>query len=343
MLDCLDIEPADASWTPQNWAARITACWREAFRSILEVGNLLTQAKAALAHGEWEAMCESSLPFSASTASRLMAIAADSRLSNPAHAPFLPPAWTTLYELTKLTDDEFKAGIDAGAIHPELERKALINGARSLMGSRVEPSDSLDYFPTPPWATRALLERVLLPHLGGEPLRSAWEPACGEGHIAEVLAEYFKSVAATDIHGYGYGAGGQDFLDAETEFHADWIITNPPFGDLTEKFVALALQRAKVGVAMFVRLQWLEGVGRYERIYRDTPPTIVALFAERVPLCKGCYDPTGDTATAYIWLVWIKGTEPRRPVWIPPGQREALTKPDDAERFTTHPVTRRAA
>ncbi len=30
-----------------------------------------------------------------------------------------------------------------------------INGARAIMGSRQEPDDSLDYFPTPPWATRA--------------------------------------------------------------------------------------------------------------------------------------------------------------------------------------------
>ena len=89
---------------------------------------------------------------------------------------------------------------------------------------------------------------------------------------------------------------------------------------------------------MFVRLQWLESVGRYETIFRDHPPTVIAFFAERVNLCKGEWNPNGTTATAYIWLVWVIGTPPYAPFWIPPGQREALTYPDDAERFTCHPV-----
>jgi len=92
---------------------------------------------------------------------------------------------------------------------------------------------------------------------------------------------------------------------------------------------------------MFVRLQWLESVGRYETIFRDHPPTLIAFFAERVNLCKGRWEPDGTTATAYIWLVWIKGAAPRPPFWIPPGQREALTQPDDAERFTAHPVIKK--
>ena len=65
----------------------------------------------------------------------------------------------------------------------------------------------------------------------------------------------------------------------------DWIITNPPFGDKTEQFVLRALDLAKVGVAMFVRLQWLESVGPLAKtIFRDHPPTVIAFFAERVNL-----------------------------------------------------------
>jgi hypothetical protein len=339
MLAKIDQTSVDG-WTAATWAERIRHAWQQGLTAIIESGRLLSAAKAALSHGEWEAMCADSLPFSASTAQRLMAIAADGRITNPAHVQDLPPHWGTLYELTKLTDDEFKQGIEAGAIRPDMERKALINGARSLMGSRVEPSGSLDYFPTPPWATRALVEVVLgMKAFPGK--TSILEPACGEGHIAEVLREYCSSVKAADIHAYGYGATGVDFLSAENdERDHDWIITNPPFGELTEQFILLALQRAKRGVAMFVRLQLVEGIARYESIYGPTPPTIVAFFVERVPLCKGLWDPQGDTATAYIWLVWIKDEQPRPPFWIRPGQRQKLTRPDDAERFTTHPVTK---
>jgi DNA-binding Lrp family transcriptional regulator len=235
---------------------------------------------------------------------------------------------------------EYRIGPDSLGEADELHRP---NGARAIMASRREPDDSLDYFPTPPWATRALIERVL-PVLGIQPRdladMDAWEPACGEGHMAAPLAEYFRRVIATDVHDYGYGEALVDFL-LETTRDAHWCITNPPFGDKTVKFVVKALSVARVGVAMFVRLQWLESIERYELLFRDRPPTLVAFFVERVPLCEDRWDPGGSTATAYCWLVWMRGAAPQPPFWIPPGCREQLTRPDDVARFTTHPVTRK--
>lgn len=228
-----------------------------------------------------------------------------------------------------------------------------INGARSVMGSRHEPDDSLDYFPTPPWATRALME-IVLPALGVDRIDSAWEPACGEGHISGVLAEYAeRGVYATDVHDYSCDGRHPpcwfrtlNFLSDEADdFNVlsgcEWIITNPPFKERAEQFSLRAIGYASVGVAMFVRLQWLETNGRYERLFGPYPPTMIAQFAERVPLCKGKWDPEGDTATAYLWIIWMPHHLPRehtRFFWIPPGQRDALTKPDDAERFTASPV-----
>lgn len=230
-----------------------------------------------------------------------------------------------------------------------IERGILPNGARAIMSSRQEPADSLDFSPTPPWATRALMNLVL-PHIGVGPkeFASAWDPACGEGHMTGVLEEYPLTVIGTDIFDYRDGEAmppcwfkKQDFLDEKEAFPVvDWIITNPPFGDKTEPFVLRALSLAHVGVAMFVRLQWLESIGRYEAIFRDHPPTIIAFFAERVPLHMGRWEPDGTTATAYIWLVWKKGEVPRAPFWIPPGQRKALEREGDRERFTAHPVTK---
>lgn len=218
--------------------------------------------------------------------------------------------------------------------------------ARAVMASRAEPDDSLDYFPTPPWATRALAEHAL-PELGQSLKRMmVREPACGEGHMAEVLGEYAFQVWATDVFDYSangreppHWRGTRDYLDESESFAgADWVITNPPFEDKAQGFVLRALREVNVGVAMFMRLGWLETVGRYEAIFRDTPPTMIAFFAERVNLCKGRWDPQGSTASAYCWLIWVKGAEPRAPIWIPPGRREALTRPDDVERFTAHPV-----
>ncbi len=219
----------------------------------------------------------------------------------------------------------------------------LPNGHRAVMASRKEGKDSLDPFWTPPWATRALCQRVL-PHLGyplcRQRVKKAWEPACGEGHMAEVLKEYFGYVRASDIHDYGYAEQICDFLDAPwpRSGSCHWIITNPPFGKQTIPFILRALEQPGDGVAMFVRLQLLEGVGRYEQIFRDRPPTLFAPFVERVNLCRGRWEPKGSTATAYCWLVWLsdkrgKLAAPRPTFWIPPGQRKALSRPDDQARF----------
>lgn len=214
-----------------------------------------------------------------------------------------------------------------------------VNGARAMAPGRKEPSASLDYSPTPPWATRALVERVF-PAMNLSPmvLTSVHEPAAGEGHIAEVLRESFKTVTASDIHDYGCGDLIQDFLDDGFAVDSDWIITNPPFKEKAEQFALKAIKQAKIGVAIFARLQWLETVGRYERLFRDFPPTQLAFFAERVNLCMGRWEPDGGTATAYMWLVWVKGMNPRPAFWIPPNCQEMLKRDGDVERFTAHPV-----
>jgi hypothetical protein len=219
--------------------------------------------------------------------------------------------------------------------------KPIINGARALMASRQEPDDSLDFFPTPLWATRALFEQVL-PVLGITDLRlmTVWEPACGERHMSAVLREYFDNVVESDVHDYcDQTYEVLDFLASEDHgITADWIVTNPPFSGRREnnralRFTCRALELARTGVAMFVRAQFLETTSRYELLFRDNPPTLIAYFAERVPLHKGRWEPDGDTATQYCWLIWLKDRERVPPFWIPPGQEKWLSKPEDRERF----------
>jgi Protein of unknown function (DUF3102) len=336
----IDIEPRTAA----EYADRITQCWRKSVEAIFEVGRLLIRAKDSLQHGQFESMIEGSLPFGSRTARMLMSIANDSRLTDRNHGSVLPCSWRTLYELTKLSDSEFKKGIKSGVICPDMERKVLINGSRALMASRNGRDDEArDFYATPPWATRALIEVVLPSLLVRDDSWfgvSIWEPACGEGHISHVLEDYGAPVLSTDIVDYHWGQDGvADFLSEEIQYTrgpalSDWIITNPPFkDDLAERFTIRALDLARVGVAMFVRVQFLETIGRYENIFRDRPPTLLAFFVERVPLCMGRWDPDGGTATAYCWLVWLKDRAPLPPFWIPPGQRERLTREDDRERF----------
>lgn len=213
---------------------------------------------------------------------------------------------------------------------------AVPSGGLAVMQNRRDPTDSLDFFPTPPWATRALCE-IVLPQLGfaPHPVRSAWEPACGAGHMAEVLREYFGVVSATDVHEYGYHEGCIDFLSGEAgDRDFDWIITNPPFA-LAGEFAKRALAESRVGVAFLVRSAWLEGGGRFRTIFEPHPPMAVAQFCERVPMVKGRWDPDASTATSYAWVVWahLIAPQPTRFLWIPPGQRKTLARADDISRF----------
>lgn len=179
------------------------------------------------------------------------------------------------------------------------------NTSSAVMAQRHEARDSLDFFPTPPWATRALLGDVLDISRG---VLTAWEPACGEGHMVRPLAEYFKTVYASDCHDYGAGFPVDDFLIPQgtgAQRRADWIVTNPPF-KLAREFALTALDRANLGVALLVRSAWAEGIERYETLFKPHPPAIVAQFCERVPMVKGRLDPKASTATGYAWFVWCK-------------------------------------
>lgn len=205
------------------------------------------------------------------------------------------------------------------------------------MQQRTEAHDSLDDFPTPPWATRALCE-FLKKGPPSDPLdmRSVREPAANRGHMVKPLAEYFGAVIAADVHDYGAGFPVRDYLFGPvSDFdRTDWTITNPPFR-LAEQFLERALDLSNQGVAMIVRAAFLEGQGRYERLYSKNPPAYALQFTERVVMHKGRLAPEGSTATAYAWLIWLTGPRVRwstRLRWIAPC-RKLLERPDDYLEF----------
>ena len=182
------------------------------------------------------------------------------------------------------------------------------NKSHAVMAQRHESNFSLDNFPTPPWATRALIEQ----YLDKKTLttQTCLEPACGAGHMAKVLKEYFDAVDSSDVYNYGYGEV-RDFTHSLPDQTYNWVITNPPFR-LAENFINQALKIATTGVAVLLRTLFIETIGRYDRLFSRMPPTRMAQFCERVPMVKGRLDPKASTATGYAWLIWDidKLTEP---------------------------------
>ena len=201
------------------------------------------------------------------------------------------------------------------------------NTSSAVMQRNSEPHNSLGDFPTPPWATRALCE-----HLGFDrrDRMTCREPAANRGHMVKPLKEYFADVEGTDIHNYGAGFPVEDYLFGYPPQMRDWTITNPPF-QLAEQFISRALVSSFRGVAVLVRIAFLEGARRHTNLYSVTPPSLVLQFSERVVMHKGKLSAKGSTATAYGWLVWRDGhSGPTELDWIAPC-RKRLERASDYE------------
>lgn len=126
-----DLATAFDTASPDAWAERINACWRDSVEAIFTAGRLIAEAKASLPHGDWRGMIREKLTCGERTAQRLMAVAQDQRLSNPTHVSLLPPHWGTLYELTRLDDTTFADRVADGTINPRMERKDITQAVKA--------------------------------------------------------------------------------------------------------------------------------------------------------------------------------------------------------------------
>ena len=169
-----------------------------------------------------------------------------------------------------------------------------------------------DYYATPPESTIALLEREKF--FGG-----ILEPCCGEGHISEVLKNYGYEVISNDLVDRGYGEFNEDYLKA-TELKADNVVTNPPF-KYAKEFIEKSLHDTTGKVAMFCKIQLLEGVSRRE-MFENTPLKTVYVFTKRQnPLRNGSpVDENGKkwaSTMCFAWFVWEHGYEGKPSIeWI---------------------------
>ena len=132
-----------------------------------------------------------------------------------------------------------------------------------------------DYYATDPKAVELLLQNETF-------TGPVWEPACGEGHISQVLKDHGLLVSSSDLIDRGYGAGGVDFLNHQGGGYCTNIITNPPY-KYAKEFVEKALDVIAPGykVAMFLKLTFLEGQGRRD-LFKNNPPQTVYVSSARL-------------------------------------------------------------
>lgn len=165
--------------------------------------------------------------------------------------------------------------------------------------------------------TRALLEH--LPELGGRIL----EPCSGEGAIASVLAYEGRLTVVTNDFDPRRPA---DFhLDAshpgswDTFGPIDWVVSNPPYvGHLCLPIVRLAVEHARVGVALMLRLSFIEPTAKGQRRRRTREGRILLASEPRGPwlaqhplsrllvLPRHSFTGAGSDSVTTAWCIWAR-------------------------------------
>ena len=196
-----------------------------------------------------------------------------------------------------------------------------------LLSDMSDLAAEAEAFETPEWAVRAILRvELLTPHV--------IDPGCGRGVLAEAAKAAGYYAYAFDLHDWGYGEAGRDFLDLKISwvhqvmmgwdsrcrpdvdlFEASALM-NPPFSKAC-RWVEHARHRLGLRkVVCFQRLAWWEGQRR-EAFWRRNPPQRVYVCAKRascwridVPLERR---QGSGTPTAHAWFVWERG-QPGGPV-----------------------------
>lgn len=187
-----------------------------------------------------------------------------------------------------------------------------LNGGFKPTMKRFADVDGPDFFPTPAWATHALIDNE---RFSGE----IWESACGDGAMSRALETTGNKVVSSDLYRRGYGESGVDFLASERR--ADNIVTNPPY-NAAEGFVASGTRLAKSKFALLLRLAFLEGANRANTIFAKTPPSRVWVFSERITFYPAGAEVKGSGTTAYAWFVWDKAsTNATELRWLKPGYK----------------------
>jgi len=172
-----------------------------------------------------------------------------------------------------------------------MKSSVMIGGTSDSFARR-----EMDYYPTPYEVTQSLIDTGVIP-----PSAKIWEPACGEGHMAEVFLKNKYQVFSSDIRDTGYGSC-RDFLTG-TGPEVDTIITNPPFIQSTE-FIERCIELEAPRFAMLLKSQYWHSVRRAS-LFAKHPPAFIYALTWRPDFCFG---ERGNSPTMdMLWTVWITG------------------------------------
>ena len=203
-----------------------------------------------------------------------------------------------------------------------MDKNYNLNGADQPTTKRYADLEGADFYPTPEWATHALIDNE---KFEGD----IWECACGDGSMSEILKLTGNKVISSDLYNRNYGETGVDFLESSRIIPN--IITNPPFHS-AEGFVEKGLELAQSKFALLLRLAFLESANRANKIFLKNPPARVWVFSERITFYPKNVEKKGSGTTAYAWFVWDKNSSNSTELkWLRPGYKSSYSNQISAQ------------
>ena len=218
-----------------------------------------------------------------------------------------------IHEARKLAEAEEKSpGIAERAIAARIAQGLAPTRAnlKASIGTRTatkeERGDNL--YETGPEAMHVLLALE-------EFLPEVWEPACGKGAIVRMLEDAGYTVRISDLNDYGtITTDGvvQDVIDFRETVAGDGevdIVTNPPYGDDMNGFVAHALRVHKPRkMALLLNINAYFGFDDPDRnfIMKTCPPARIIANARRLPMMHrdGWDGPKASSSMNTAWFIW---------------------------------------
>jgi hypothetical protein len=188
---------------------------------------------------------------------------------------------------------------------PKKDWKGDYNSIYKTLGASShteEEREVNDWYSTHPKAVELLckLEKFEGPIL---------EPFCGDGCISKELEKHGYIVTSTDLIDRGYGKGGIDFFTYWNKWDGN-IISNPPYSlalECTENSLNIIPEDKKV--AMFLKIQFLEGKERRKFFDKD-PPIRVWVATSRLVCAKNSdFEKYKSSAVCYCWYIWCRKTQ----------------------------------
>lgn len=187
----------------------------------------------------------------------------------------------------------------------------------------------LDQYFTPKFATHVLLQHQ---KIAGNII----EPCSGRGDIADPLRAV-GNVSTNDIDEALTADRHWDAADAlfwRSIPTPDWVVSNPPFS-CCHPIIVGAFSRATQGVAMLLRLSYLEPCNNRAEFLSAFPPSLIVL-----PRISFTGDGKTDNVTC-AWFIWDFSRHQETSVKVVSKQDVAklMTRPDVSKSDTSDPAT----